>query len=140
MVTRIVPEFVVQFGDAGSSIFGDYGQTFYDEKSRNLAWSNGPARLGDVYYCNRGVPDSNCDQFFVVVTTDSTDLDTFVKFGRVVQGIEHVRFLETFGTSGGQVTKEIRVSDCGEIAERDVAFDDVGDGRATGVLDIAMKT
>ena len=110
MVTRIVPDFVFQLGDAGSSIFGDYGTLFPDESFELKA-----SGAGDLYMANLGTPNTNSDQFFIVTAKGETDLRTFVKIGRVIDGLDHIYFMERFGMHGGQVTKEIYVESCGEI-------------------------
>ena len=111
MVKRIVKDFVVQMGNAGSSAFGHDGALFPDENF--VLRSKGK---GDLRMANLGKPNTNCDEFFIVTTDGETDLDDhFVKFGHVVQGLEHIIEMQKYAYSGGQVTQGIFIEDCGEL-------------------------
>ena len=112
MVKRIVKDFVVQMGNAGSSSFGHDGALFPDENF--VLRSKGK---GDLRMANLGKPNTKCDQFFIVTTDGDTDLDDhFVKFGRVVQGLEHIIEMQKYAYSGGQVTQGIFIENCGELS------------------------
>lgn len=112
MVKRIVKDFVVQTGGAGSSSFGHDGALFPDENFKLRSEGK-----GDVRMANLGKPNTNCDEFFIVTTDGDTDLDDhFVKVGRVVKGLEHILEMEKYAYTGGQVTKGIFIEACGEIS------------------------
>ena len=68
---------------------------------------------------NLGEPDTNCDDFFIVCSDDLTDFDDqYVKIGRVVSGMEHIKAFQVHGRPGGEVSRAISISKCGELEEK----------------------
>lgn len=60
-------------------------------------------------------PHTNGSQFFVC-TADTPWLDgKHVVFGKVVEGEEVVRKVESVGTQAGSTTKTVTISDCGQL-------------------------
>jgi cyclophilin family peptidyl-prolyl cis-trans isomerase len=110
---RIIQNFMIQGGDftredgtGGTSI---YGPQFEDE-SFNLKH----IKPGLLSMANSG-PNTNGSQFFI--TLDATHhLDgKHVVFGQVINGMDIVMAMETFGTDSGTPTDTIRILDCGTI-------------------------
>ena len=61
-------------------------------------------------------PNSNGSQFFIC-TVETPWLDgKHVVFGKVVEGLDVVRKIETYGSRSGRTSKKIVVDACGEIA------------------------
>ena len=62
-------------------------------------------------------PNTNGSQFFIC-TVDTPWLDGHhVVLGKVVEGLDVVRKIESFGSSSGRTSKKIVVDTCGESPE-----------------------
>ncbi|XP_078522906.1 peptidyl-prolyl cis-trans isomerase F, mitochondrial-like isoform X1 [Lissotriton helveticus] len=108
---RIIPSFMCQGGDftnhngtGGRSI---YGNRFADE---NFTLKHNAA--GVLSMANGG-PNSNGSQFFIC--THKTDWlnGKHVVFGHVVEGMDVVRKMESYGSNSGKTSKKIIIADSG---------------------------
>ncbi|MES1911418.1 MAG: hypothetical protein MHM6MM_003848 [Cercozoa sp. M6MM] len=111
---RIIPEFMIQGGDftrgdgrGGESI---YGARFEDE---NFHYRHD--QVGLLSMANAG-PGTNGSQFFIT-TVKTPWLDgKHVVFGRVIEGMDVVRKMESLGSSPmGRTSKDVRIADCGQL-------------------------
>ncbi|KAG8469395.1 hypothetical protein KFE25_005850 [Diacronema lutheri] len=110
---RIIPGFMCQGGDItrgdGRGGMSIYGRTFRDENFK-LKHEG----FGTLSMANAG-PDSNGSQFFIC-TGDTSWLDgKHVVFGKVVEGDDVVRKMESMGSNSGATRQPVKISGCGQL-------------------------
>jgi len=110
---RIIPNFMLQGGDftRGDGTGGEsiYGEKFADENFKEK--HTGP---GILSMANAG-PNTNGSQFFIcTIKTEWLD-NKHVVFGRVIEGIDLVKTIESKGSQSGKPSAEVKISDCGQL-------------------------
>ena len=119
---RVIPSFMLQFGcphskDPKSPRAGTGGPphgTIKDEFLDSAKFSNEP---GTLSMANTGRPNSGGSQFFVN-TVHNKFLDGFDRssdsahpvFGRVTEGMDVVKKIESFGSRSGATAKPLKVN------------------------------
>lgn len=113
VIHRVIPEFIIQGGDFvfgnGSGGESIYGKKFKDERG-GLALKHDKA--GTLSMGNSG-KNSNTSQFFMTFQSAPQCDGKHVVFGRVVSGWGVLEAAEALGTTTGEPTASIVITDCG---------------------------
>merc|ERR1719324_217903 len=126
---RVIPQFMLQGGDftqgngrGGESI---YGAKFADE---NFKFKHTGAGL--LSMANAG-PGTNGSQFFITTVATPWLDGRHVVFGRVLEGMDVVKAVEAVGSRSGNVSKEVTITDSGQLPmEEEAEADGSSDGSA----------
>ncbi|MBN9688540.1 MULTISPECIES: peptidylprolyl isomerase [unclassified Corallococcus] len=110
---RVIPNFMCQGGDItlGNGYGGEsiYGEKFADENFKHR--HTGP---GVLSMANAG-PNSNGSQFFLTTATTSWLDGKHVVFGKVVEGMDVVKKIESVGSQSGATSKPVKIEDSGQL-------------------------
>ncbi|MFY9344284.1 MAG: peptidylprolyl isomerase [Planctomycetota bacterium] len=111
---RIIQQFMCQGGDFTRGN-GTGGESIYGEKFADENFTHKHTTPGLLSMANAG-PGTNGSQFFIT-TVETPWLDgKHVVFGKVVDGIKVVQAMEAVGSRSGSTSKDVVISDCGQLA------------------------
>jgi peptidylprolyl isomerase len=110
---RIIQQFMCQGGDFTRGN-GTGGESIYGEKFADENFQRKHAGPGLLSMANAG-PNTNGSQFFITTVTTPWLDGKHVVFGKVIDGMAVVSAMEAVGSRSGATSKDVVITDCGEL-------------------------
>lgn len=110
---RVIPQFMLQGGDFTRGN-GTGGKSIYGDKFADENFSKKHTKPGLLSMANAG-PNTNGSQFFVTTVACPWLDGKHVVFGEVVEGMDVVKKVESYGSSSGATSARITIEESGEL-------------------------
>lgn len=114
-IHKVIPDFLIQGGDITSED-GSGGKSIYGPYFNDEPFIHSHKSAGYVSLANKGVPDTNNSQFFIILQR-ARWLDTkHVAFGKVIEGMDVIHKIGQMETDDTGVPKKlVTIEDSGLI-------------------------
>jgi peptidylprolyl isomerase len=111
---RIIPNFMIQGGDFTRGD-GRGGESIYGTRFRDENFKIYHSKPGYLSMANAG-PDTNGSQFFITTVATPWLNGKHCVFGKVVEGFDVIKEVESFGSRSGAPSAKITIVDAGVVA------------------------
>ena len=110
---RIITQFMCQGGDFTRGN-GTGGESIYGEKFPDENFKLNHTQPGLLSMANAG-PNTNGSQFFITTVVTSWLDGKHTVFGKVVEGMDVVKKMESNGSQDGRTRSPVVIADCGQL-------------------------
>ncbi len=111
---RVIPQFMLQGGDF-TNHNGTGGRSIYGNKFADENFKLKHDRPGLLSMANAG-PNTNGSQFFITTVVTSWLDGKHVVFGKVTDGMDLVRKIESLGSASGKTSSKIAIAKSGQLS------------------------